>query len=93
MQNKFKEFLFLLLLGVFTICFSWYRNIDHEKEVVVVKDVTIENTIAANTIQNYNNIYNYYYRSKFIFNAKRTLIPFVYDKTLVRVIKPQIYKD
>jgi hypothetical protein len=91
MDNKFKEFLFLLLLGVFTISFSWYRNINHEKEIVVTKDIMIENPV--NIIQNYNDKKTYYYRNELIYNAKRTLVPFVYDRTLVKVKKPQIYTE
>ena len=81
MKNRYKKFGLILLIIILSICFSWYRNINKTQTYIVGDKVKISNASAV--ITNYNNKYYYYKVNTETVEKKRTLIPFIYNRTVL----------
>lgn len=91
MKNKSKQLLVLLFVSIFTILFSWYRNINREEYYTNEDKVKISN--ASSVIKNYNNKKHYYRINKTEMYKKRSMIPFIYNKTIIKENNPEYISE
>ena len=75
---------FTLLIFLILVCSSWYSHVNLIKYKNQIDNNSIEDNTAIKLIQNYDADKTYYQVNRQFVKVERTVVPFMYKKTVLR---------